>query len=710
VDAKRHYFNLRLFRCKRLRVKSYNLVNCLYKAIALGVISCCALIGLSAAPVNSTEKVVIDTQAEIVDIKQQTEKVEINPQTDTIPEKLDEIIIIAFKDSLPLKLSAKMVNIILPKQIELAPVKSLQDLLCYFSGVDVLQRGPHGVQADITLRGGSFDQTAILLNGVNLTNPQTGHYSLDIPLNLSDIERIEIVQGPSSLIFGASAFSGGINIITKKDTQTNAFAKLEGGMHALFNAEVRGALRAKSSVHSLSAGYKRSDGYIANSDYKIMNFLWQSSFNIEGSHIDIQAGVNDKKYGANTFYAAAFPNQYDDTQGLFFSIKGETNGKIKFIPQLYWSRHYDEFHLFRPGTPEIPSWYKAPNYHQTDVYGVNLNIQYISKLGITRFGGEFRNEGVLSSNLGKPMRQPRDNYNLWDNRSDISFFAEHNFVIDKLTLSLGALYNYNTALADTLKAGGFYPAINFSYRPTNSITLYTSWSKAMRMPTFTDLYYKAGKHRGFAGLAPEYTQSVELGMRFSRPVVAANLNAFYTEGDNMIDWIFNTTDSLYHAENRSALSTFGVSVDASINLSRWMGERQPFEQLRFGYQYISQKSDNESQGNPISAYVSNYLRHKFTLSVEHRIIKNLTFSWNMRYQERAGNYLKFIPATATEKAHEVITPYEPFVLLDLKANYALRNLNIFVNFNNLLNTTHVDFGNIPQPGFWLTGGVSYRFE
>ncbi len=663
-----------------------------YTAIVVSALSLCTLLNAQAAPTLPAETVAIE------------------PQTDTIVEKLDEIVITAFKDGLPLKLSAKMVNIILPRQIERSPVKSIEDLLNYHSGVDVLQRGPHGVQADITLRGGSFDQTAILLNGVNLTNPQTGHYSLDIPLNLSDIERIEIVQGPSSLIFGASAFSGGINIITKKDTQTNAFVKLEGGMHALFNAEVRGALKAKSSVHSLSAGYKRSDGYIANSDYKILNFLWQSSFDIDGSYIDIQAGVNDKKFGANTFYAAAFPNQYDDTQGLFFSIKGETNGKIKFIPQIFWSRHYDEFHLFRPGAPEVPSWYKAPNYHQTNVYGVNLNIQYISQLGITRFGGEFRNEGVLSSNLGKPMRQPRDNYTLWDNRSDIGFFAEHNFVIGKFSLSLGALYNYNTALADTLKAGGFYPAINFSYRPTNFVTLYTSWSKAMRMPTFTDLYYKAGTHRGFAGLAPEYTQSAEVGVRYSRQVVAANLNAFYTKGDNMIDWIFNTTDSLYHAENRSALSTWGASVDASINVSRWLGGRQPFEQLRFGYQYISQKGDNDNRDNPISAYVSNYLRYKVTLGVEHRVIKNLIFSWNLRYQERAGNYLKYIPATATEKSREVITAYEPFVLLDLKVNYVLGNLNIFVNLNNLLNTTHVDFGNIPQPGFWLTGGVSYLFK
>jgi len=230
------------------------------------------------------------------------------------------------------------------------------------------------------------------------------------------------------------------------------------------------------------------------------------------------------------------------------------------------------------------------------------------------------------------------------------------------------------------------------------------------MPTFTDLYYKAGKHRGFAGLAPEYTQSAELGVRYNRQVVAANLNAFYTKGDNMIDWIFNTTDSLYHAENRSALSTWGASVDATINVSRWLGERQPFEQLRFGYQYISQKGDNDKQDNPISAYVSNYLRHKVTLGLEHRVIKNLIFSWNLRYQERAGNYLKYIPATATEKSREVITAYEPFLLLDLKVNYALGNLNIFVNLNNLLNTTHVDFGNIPQPGFWLTSGVSYLFK
>ena len=688
MNRKNQLTNKKAFRFKRFARKSYSVFNSIHKAVTIGVLSGCALMSAHAASVNPTERVVIQAAS------------------DTIPEKeLGEVVVTASKASLPLNLAAKMVTVISGKEIERAPVRSIEDLLNYVAGVDILQRGPHGVQADISLRGGSFDQAAILLNGINLTNPQTGHYSFDVPVNLSDIERIEIVQGPSSLVYGAGAFSGGINIITKKDTQSNAFAKLEGGMHALFGAEARGAYKAKSSVHRLSAGYKRSDGYIANSDYKITNLLWQSRFDINGSHIDFQAGLNDKKYGANTFYSAAFPNQYDDTQGMFASIKGETGGKLKFIPQLYWSRHYDVYHLFRPGTPDLPTWYTRPNYHRSDVFGLNLNMQYAWEWGITSFGGEFRNEGILSSNLGRPMRQQSGHYDKWDNRSNISFFAEHNFVFDKLTLSLGGLYNYNTALADTLKADGFYPALNISFRATDAVSLYASWSKATRMPTFTDLYYNAGAHRGNAHLVPEYTQSGEIGARFRHRAITANVNGFYTTGDNLIDWIFDADKKLYFAKNLAQTTTVGVGADVSVNVSQWLGSSQPVETLQMGYQTMKQSGKDVGDNNPISSYVHNYLRHKFTASLHHRVVKNLTLSWNFRWQDRAGSYLQYVNLKQGERVN-----YKPFALLDVKANYALHQWNIFVNANNLFNTTHVDFGNIPQPGFWLTGGVSYSIS
>lgn len=678
---------MKVFRFKRFARKSYSVFNSIHKTVTIGVLSGCALASAHAASVKPVESIFIETQS------------------DTIPlTELDEVVVTASKVDLPLNLAARQVTVITSKEIERAPVRSIEDLLNYVAGVDILQRGPHGVQADISLRGGSFDQAAILLNGVNLTNPQTGHYSFDIPVNLSDIERIEIVQGPSSLVFGASAFSGGINIITKKDAQSNAYAKLEGGMHGLFGAEARGAYKTESSVHRLSAGYKRSDGYIANSDYNITNVLWQSHFDIQHAKLDFQGGINDKAYGANTFYSAAYPNQFDDTRGIFASMRGETSGKLKFIPQLYWSRHYDVYHLIRPGTPEIPSWYKSPNYHRSDVLGMNLNMQYAWKLGITSFGGEFRNEGILSNNLGKLMRQKSGEYDKWDNRPNISFFAEHNFVLDKLTLSIGGLYNYNTALADTVKAGGFYPSVNISYRATETLSFYASWSKSTRMPTFTDLYYGAGKHRGNSNLIPEYSQSGEFGGRFRNDIMTANLNGFINKADNLIDWVYNEESDLFFAQNLAQTNTLGVGAESTVYLNRWFGNRQPFKTLQLGYQYITQTGKNTHQENPISGYVFNYLRHKFTVNLQHRIIENLTLSWNFRWQERAGSYLQYVN---TEKGERV--NYQPFSILDVKANYAFGNADIFVNANNLFNTTHVDFGNIPQPGFWLSGGMSYLF-
>ncbi len=167
-----------------------------------------------------------------------------------------------------------------------------------------------------------------------------------------------------------------------------------------------------------------------------MNLLWQSRFNINGSHLDFQAGLNDKKQGANTFYSAAYPNQFDDTRGVFISVRGgETAGKLKIIPHLYWSRHFDEFQLIREGTPDIPDWYKDHNYHRSDVFGMNINMQYASRWGgITGFGGEFRNEGIMSSVLGRPMEEKNGKYTKSDNRSNISFFSGTQFYLQQAHL------------------------------------------------------------------------------------------------------------------------------------------------------------------------------------------------------------------------------------------------------------------------------------
>lgn len=670
-----------VFRFKRFSRKSYSVFNSLHKAVTIGVLSGCALINAHAATAAPVERIYTETT------------------TDSIPlTELDEVVVTASKVSLPLNLAAKQVTVISRQEIERAPVHSIEDLLNYVAGVDVMQRGPHGVQADISLRSGSFDQTAILLNGVNLTNPHTGHYSFDIPFNLSDIERIEIVQGPSSLVYGAGAFSGGVNIITRKDMDSNGFAKLEGGMHGLFGAEARGAYKAKYSSHSLSAGYKHSDGYIANSDYNIVNLLWQSRFDINGSNLDVMAGLNDKKQGANTFYSAAHPNQYDDTQGIFASIRGETGNRLKFIPHLYWSRHYDEFQLYRDGTPDIPATYKGHNYHRSDVFGMNLNMQYTSRWGITSFGGELRNEGIMSSVLGKPMEETIGKYTHSDSRTNISYFLEHNFIFDRVTFSAGGLLNHNTAVVDKFN---LYPALNASYRPSEPLKLYASWNKATRMPTFTDLYYTRDTHIGNSDLEAESSEAFEVGLKYTHPIIRGSIAAFYTKGRNMIDWVKSVPEAKWESRNHTKINTKGVETSVGLDLKEWFGASQPLRSFSIGYMYLDL---NMVESELISNYTLNPLRHKFTAALHHDVVKNLTLSWNFRWQERSGSYVEYVNLQPGTQVN-----FKPFSILDVKANYKLRRVTLFVNANNIFNTTHVDFGNIPQPGFWLSGGATVQF-
>lgn len=668
------------FRFKRFARKSYSVFNSLNKAVTIGVLAGCTLTAAHATSVNPIEQIAIEIS------------------TDSIPPtELDEVIVTASKANLPLTMASKQVTVISSKEIERAPARSIEDLLSYVAGVDILQRGPHGVQADISLRGGSFDQTAILINGINLTNPHTGHYSFDLPINLSDIERIEIVQGPSSLVFGASAFSGGINIITKNDRVSNSYAKIEGGMNGLFGAEARGVYKHKQSLHTLSAGYKRSDGYIANSDYEIINLLWLSRFQINGSSLEFNAGLNEKAYGANTFYSAAYPNQFDDTRGIFMSVKGETNGKLKLIPHIYWNRHFDEFQLIREGTINIPSWYTNHNYHRSDVFGMNLNMQYASVYGITSFGGEIRNEGILSNVLGKPMENNIGEYTKSDNRTNLSYFAEHTVVYDMLTFSLGGLLNYNTAIVDKFS---FYPSLNGSFRATDNLSIYASWNKATRMPTFTDLYYTTATHIGNSNLEAEESESFEVGLKYSHPFITASFASFILNGKNMIDWVKADADALWESKNHTNIGTKGVETTINFDLHEWIGSNQPFTSLTLGYMYIDQ---NIRESELISNYRLNYLRHKFTASLQHEVVDNLTFSWKFRWQDRIGSYIQYIDLQPGE-----LVKYTPFSLIDVKVDYKLNKINLFLNANNIFNVQQVDFGNIPQPGFWLSGGVSIK--
>jgi iron complex outermembrane receptor protein len=659
-------------RFRRFARKNYAVFNSLHKVINTGVIAGCML---TFAATTETA-----AQSRVSAIR------------DSIPEQeLEELIVTGSKAELTLNQTAKVVTVITGGEIARQPVESVSDLLKTIVGLDVRQRGPNGVLSGVAVRGGTFEQTAILLNGANLANPQTGHYNLDLPINLSDIEHIEIIQGPASLLYGASAFSGGINIVTKKNSGTELSLETKGGMHRLFETGARAAIKADASSHSLSAGYASSDGYVNNSDYQIINALWQSNFTINSNaYLNFQGGLNDKKYGANTFYSAAYPNQYDETRSLFAAIKGSAGTKLKISPQLYWNRHFDHYQLTK---------YKSigENFHRTDVLGFNINAQYKWKAGITDFGGEIRNEGIISSNLGKDSLFNRNPYKMTDSRTNLSVFLEHNFVLERFTLSLGLLANYNTGFTDD---AGLYPNVNAAYWLTPDWKIFASWNSATRMPTFTDLYYKGPTHKGNSDVRPEKSNSLELGLKYIHPAVSASVNGFYMKGINLIDWVKQHPDSLWESSNLTDLDKVGFETNFTLNLTKIFSQI-PDMRLSLGYMFMHQDKDTKGL---ISNYVMDYLKHKFTAGFSHPIYKNLSADWQFRWQDRAGSYTKY-----ENQTKGVETAYKPFSILDVKFKWKIDRVNLFLNINNLFDTYYFDLGNIPQPGIWVTGGIQYKF-
>ena len=656
------------FRFKRFANKSYSAYNSMHKIVSIGVLSFATL-------TCAAQKEAVAQGKDTIKINQIADK------------NLDEVVIWASADE-PVNQVAKIITTITREEIGRLRPQSIQDLLSYAASVDIQTRGSHGVQADVSIRGGSFDQSAILLNGINISNPQTGHYSFDIPINISDIERIEILHSPSAIVYGASAFSGGINIITKKNIDNELSAKVEGGSYGLFAGEIGGAYRIKNVDNRLSMGYKQSDGYIENSDYRIFNLLYGSRVNLKENKIDIQLGYNKKNYGANTFYSAAYPNQYDNTSSVLTSVKGEFGSKLKFLPSIYWNRHYDRFELIKNSGKS--------NNHRSDVLGSNLNMQYHSKLGLTNFGLELRNESILSNVLGLMMSSPIGDYTKKDNRLNLSYMLQHNIKYKGFTMAMGVLGFENTSFKQAFK---LYPSLSVDYKINNNINVFSSYSQSSRLPTFTDLYYTTKTHIGNTDLKQEESESVELGSKYRNRYFLSYVSGFWLGGKNMIDWVKKNPDDKWESKNITQISKFGLEVGVKLFLNEIISSLKYPTTLKIDYSRMHQEVIKNEY---ISNYALNYLRDKLTAQLYLPLYKDkLSATISFRYQKRMGQYLKYEDLKPTQKED-----YPAFTTMDISLNYNLKNLNIYCNMNNIFNTKYFDLGNVPQPGFWLIGGVS----
>ena len=255
-----------------------------------------------------------------------------NQETEGDTLTLDEVQVTGTLAPLTQLQSARIVSVLSRDDIQAAGVQSTNDLLKLASGVDVRQRGGFGIQTDISIDGGTFDQITLLLNGANISNPHTGHLAMDLPVSLDDIERIEILSGAASRVYGGSAFGGCINIVTRRDQQNNVSAGAQGGMYGTFQADGRLALTYGKVSNRVSGGGGRSNGGTTNDDWRRGQLYYQGDYRNSQFDLSWQFGLSKKANGANTFYSAAYPDQYERNEHYQMSVGAEVTPRRRQTP------------------------------------------------------------------------------------------------------------------------------------------------------------------------------------------------------------------------------------------------------------------------------------------------------------------------------------------------------------------------------------------
>lgn len=582
----------------------------------------------------------------------------------------------------------RILTVIDRTEINRSAVQSIDQLLDYVAGVDIRQRGTNSTQADISVRGGSFDQVLVLLNGINITDPQTGHFNLDIPLNLSDVSRVEILEGSSARVLGSNAFSGAINIVTESSEKQGLKAELSGGSFNTFGQSVTNT-SGNDHFHTLvSVSHRSSDGYMKNTDYDFVNAFIQSVLNTGfAGKFDLQVAAQQKAFGGNGFYGLAYPNQYERSKTFLTALNWSmTYNKLTYSAQAYWRRHNDRFEL---DYNKPAGW----NYHQTDVTGAKFTVATLTALGKTTLGAELRNEHILSNKLGEArdsLKVPFEESGYFTkeaNRLNSSAFLNHAVTFGKFYASAGLSGTY-TSKYGLNGAGG----ADIAYRFNDKYRVFASFNSAVRLPTFTDIYYVYPNVQvADPNIKPEHSQTFELGTKMNESNWKFEATAYYRLGQNVIDWILKPGETVFRNKNLTNVNATGADVTAEYLFCNSI-----LRKVGIAYSYLTM---DKSASNFDSKYALDYLKNKAIVSLDHKIAGKLSASWKFSYLDRAGSY-----TDVNKKLQE----FKSYSLLDGRLLWNDKGFDLFADVNNILDSTYADYGGLTQPGTNFNVGVRLK--
>ena len=587
-------------------------------------------------------------------------------QQPTSNQVLDEVVVSSTKINLPFSKNFRTIKIISSKEIANSPATNVAELLQQTIGIDIRRRGVSGVQGDLYIRGGGFDQTLLLIDGMKMDDAQTGHHTLNMILPLYLIERIEIIRGPAARIFGQNAFNGAINIITKevkgeKRTANIDFRELSFGSYGQKNFALTSSIISEKIKSIFSFSINKSDGYRHNTDFSNANYFNKTSFKTKSSPIDLISSFSQRKFGANGFYASpSATEQYEETQASLLGISTVIQSENLIIkPRIYWKRGQDMYIYIR----DNPSVYR--NLHKTNKISAELSGSYISDLGVTGFGLDLSTVNITSNNLGEHKR------------NTANAFIDHTFELfnGNLSVSPGIAVSYFSDLSFHS-----FPGIDLGYYLSSNFKLYSNIGKTYRIPTYTDLYYSDRTTIGNENLNPEQATSTELGIKFNDSQFNFSASLFSRKSKNIIDYVKENENDLWKAVNIRSLNTKGFELDLSYDFSKSSSSSS------FGLGYSNLNDDS---------YVSNINYSKYSLnSIKSHFISNL----NLTY------FKKIIHSTIFKYVKR--SDGSNYSVLDSKISFR----SFFVNVNNILDAVYSETNLVPMPGKNVLLGFSYRIN
>ena len=566
-------------------------------------------------------------------------------------QPLDSITIKSSRIDLPFKENSRTISIITSETINESPATNLVELLQQEAGIDVRRQGIYGMQSDLYVRGGGFDQTLLLIDGIKVEDPQTGHHTLNIALPLEVIKRIEIIKGPAARIFGQNAFTGAINIVTKSNDSIKNTAGFQLGSYNQQHAAATLGTRVGTTGLMGHASVNSSEGYRYNTDFNNQNFFVKSSFNTAVNPIEVLATFSERKFGGNQFYAIDAKEQYEETQSSLVGVSTTLQkGNLKLSPQLYWKRNQDMYLYIRNN----PSVYR--NLHISNKIGGQINAAYSSNIGVTGFGIDLAKVEMESNRLGHRNR--------WMG----TLFVEHrfSFLDNALDMTPGVSVGYFSDFETNA-----FPGIDIGYTINEQFRVYTNAGYTYRTPTYNDLYYVGSRDEGNENLVPEEAISQELGLKYFGDKISATVAFFNRDSDNLIDYTKDNEADKWKSNNLTSLNTRGVEVQLSAPFK--LGQYN--QSFNLGYTHLNE--DLKAVRANFSKYIINSLNHHLTARLKSQFTKNLTHSFVYKFAERATG--------------------ESYSVVDAQLKLLIPGLELTVTANNIFNTDYVETGIVPMP-------------